>query len=352
MSIWRPRDGRENASPHTLDILDDIESDLSAFPEPRPVVASIRVGAGLNDGYDFEVEIQLAPGAILAVRYQSVDEEGRDPEALENEGGSVAWLAVDRTRECETFGFGNLADLLHDARMKARQEIAGWWADGVHARFGDVRLIGNEYWGPRDMLKTEARIQCLDDRLRLTVTTVESDHPDELAAEFASWRPTFRERHASLTELAAQGADGMVDQLVLNALAFNGDDGTTLGRFRTGQPYRWFNDLTIFAQDNCVRCHGTDGAFRWNRNSVTIFGRSAPETVLIALIGQPVTRLVEHPVLSEDMIITEAHSKFEFNVHSIHAEFDQPRRLFCSASGRVWDADRQSACRTVARDVG
>lgn len=57
MNIWRAGDGRENASHHTLNILDDIERDLSAFPEPRPVVASIRVGAGLNDGHDFEVEI-------------------------------------------------------------------------------------------------------------------------------------------------------------------------------------------------------------------------------------------------------------------------------------------------------
>ncbi|MDH7972992.1 hypothetical protein QH494_12465 [Sphingomonas sp. AR_OL41] len=351
MSIWRPRDGKERASPHTLDILGDVERGLSAFAEPRPVVSSIRIGAGLADLHDFEVEIAFAPGAILAIRYQSVDEEGRDPDSLENEAGAVAWLAIDQIRECDTLGFGRLADLLHDARMQARKEVAGWWPDGITARFGDVRLVSDEYWGPRDMLKTEARIQCIDERLRHTITTVESDHPDELAAELASWRPTLKERYASLAELAAQGADGMVDQLVLNALAFYGDDGTTLGRFRTGQPYRWFNDLTIFAQDNRLRCHGKDGDLQWNRNSVTVFGRSAPDTVLITLIGQPVTRLVEHPVLSDDMIVTEAHSKFAFDVHSIYAEFEQPQRLFCSASGRVWDADRQSACRTAARDA-
>jgi len=352
MNIWRAGDGRENASHHALNILDDIERGLDTFAEPRPIVASIRIGAGLDDIHDFEVEIAFAPGAILAVRYQSVDEEGRDPDSLENEASAVAWQAIEQTRECETLGFGKLADLLHDARMKARKEIAGWWAAGINARFGDVRLVGYEYWGLCDMLKTEARIQCLDDRLRHKIATVEADHPDLLAEELAALRPGLQERSASLAELAAEGADGMVDQLVLNALAFYGDDGTTLGRFRTGQSYRWFNDLTIFAENNLMRCHGRDGDFQWNRNSVTLFGRSAPDTVLISLIGQPVTRLVEHPVLSDDMIITEARSKFEFDVHSIHAEFEQPQRLFCSASGRIWDADRQSACRTVARDVG
>ena len=52
------------------------------------------------------------------------------------------------------------------------------------------------------------------------------------------------------------------------------------------------------------------------------------------------TKLVEHPVLSDDVIVTDVSSRFEQGVHSIRAAFEQPRLLFCSASGRVWRLDR------------
>lgn len=43
------------------------------------------------------------------------------------------------------------------------------------------------------------------------------------------------------------------------------------------------------------------------------------------------------------MIVTDVSSRFEHGVHSIRAAFEQPRLLFCSASGRIWPATGMSS---------
>lgn len=340
MNIWRREYGRACASDHALEILDDIEQELYAFSEPRPIVRSIRIGAGIRDSHDFEVEVELAPGATLAVRYQSVDEEGRDPDALENESGAVACLVVHGVKDYASFGFDALADVMHDMRVRTRKVLAGWWAEGIYETLGDIRIVYTEYWMPRDGVTFEVRLRHLNDRLRPAIGTLEFNDPDLLESELASSRSDLR--FVRQAELARQGADGLVDQLVLNAAAYYGDGAEILRGVVSGRPKWLSQDLTIFISDGHIQCHGRDPAnpnFRWNRNSIEIFGRSAPDTVLTALKGRPITALIEHPVLSSDMIISHAHSKFEFGDHSIRAEFEQPRLLFCSASGHAWASD-------------
>lgn len=340
MSIWRREYGRESASDLALEILDDIQKNLIGFSDPRPIVWSIRIGAGLHDLYDFEVEIEFAPGAILAVRYQSVDDECRDHDALEDEAGSVVYHVGKGLKDFASFGFAALADVLHDLRVRTRQALARYWADGIYETLGDIRIVYTEYWSPRDGVPFEMRVRCLDDKLRPTIGTLEITDPDSLEAELASSRQALR--FARKAELARQGADGWVDQLVLNAAAQYGDVAKILRGELSKAPLWLSQALTIWTTDGHVRCHGWDASnpnFRWNRNSIEILGRSAPDTVLTAMRGRPITQLIEHPVLSDDMIISRAYSKFEFDIHSIRAEFEQPRRLFCGASGRVWDPD-------------
>lgn len=338
VSIWHREYGRQSASDLALEILDDIERKLVAFSDPRPIVWSIRIGAGLRDLHDFEVEVELAPGAILAVRYQSVDEESRDPDALENQASSVAFHVGEGVKDLAAFGIGALADVLHDLRVRTRKALARCWADGIYETLVDIRIVYTEYWLPRDGVTFEITFRCLDDKLRPTIGTLEITDPDCLEAELASSRQALR--FARKAELARQGADGWVDQLVLNAAAQYGDVAKILRGELSGAPLWLSQALTIWTTDGHVRCHGWDASnpnFRWNRNSIEILGRSAPDTVLTAMRGQPITQLVEHPVLSNDMVISHAYAKFEFDIHSIHAEFEQPRRLFCGASGRVWD---------------
>lgn len=72
---------------------------------------------------------------------------------------------------------------------------------------------------------------------------------------------------------------------------------------------------------------------------MTIFNQALQDTLLSLLPCHRITELVEHGVLSDDMIITEISNKFEYDIHSIHAKFEHPQRLLCAASGRIWDWD-------------
>ena len=114
MATWLREYGRGNASPHTLGILDKVGTDLACSDRSCLEVTSIRIGAGLKDHHDFEVEVKIAPGITLAVRYQSVDEDDRDENDLEDEGGSVAWLVAQAVKVLQAEGVPTLADWFHN----------------------------------------------------------------------------------------------------------------------------------------------------------------------------------------------------------------------------------------------
>ena len=335
---WHRRHGRQRASKHTLAILDAIEPKLAAYVGPRPVVTSIRIGAGLRDVHDFETEVELAPGTTLAVRYQSMDEEDRQADSLENEGGAVAWQVVDTVRQFREHGIEALADLLHDMRMRTRKALAEWSAAGTHATLIDIRIVRTEHWGPDDALSVEVRVRALDDRLRPAIATMEVTRPDLFDGKLAEWAAVLNVHFAAQAALARQGADGLVDRLALNAIAQRWDVGEALRGIAAGIPYGLSQNLTVFVYDGHVQCHGcaAGGDLAWNRSSVVMDGHSIPAAVATALLGKSIRALVEHPVLSDDMIISHVSSTFEHGVHSVRAEFDQPRLLFCSTSGRVW----------------
>lgn len=352
MGIWRRRHGRARASRHTLAILDEVETKLLALGEPYPTVKSIRIGAGLPDLHDFETEVELAPGAVAAFGYQSVDEEGRNPDALENEGGAVAWQIVDAAKDLHGLGAGALADLLHDVRVRTRRLLARWWADGVQATLLDARLVATEFWYVADGPIIELLLVVFDDRLLPTVHAVEIERPEDLEAELFARLPKFATGFAAPAALYREGADYMVDQLVLNCIARHCDVAKALRGIVSGEWYALSEDLSIYMTDGHLMCHGrsADGVLSWNRNSITMHGRLISDAMAVALHGRPISALVEHPVLTDDMTITEVVSGTEFGVSSVRAEFIQPVLPFCGASGRTWTLDSEPARNTTTEE--
>lgn len=343
MAIWRREHGRDRASAHALAILDAINVDLSTSPNTYPQVASIRIGAGIHDHHDFEVEVMIDAGVTVAVRYQSVDEEGRDEDDLESGSGTVAYHAVYAVK-CllQSKGPEKLAKKIHNLRVQARKTIARWHAEGAHAQFMNIRIVWTEYTVRSDDLLIEMRLGCLDDRLRPTILDLEVTDPEQLETELEGLRPNIERRFKMRTALAHQGATGMIDQLTINAISQDDDLDVAIRTIGSGFSPYLSPDLTVYSTDGVVQCHGRDmsnSGLSWNRNRISLAGRSLPETALLQLSGRPITDLVEHPVLSADMIITQASNRSEYGAHFVHAEFEQPFRLFCGTSGYVWDCE-------------
>ena len=338
MAIWRREHGRARASRHTLEMLDDIERRLGEYPEPRPSVASIRIGAGLHDSFDFETEIEIAPGAIVAVRYQSVDEEGRDPDYLEGEGGAVAWETLNAVKDFHELGAGFAADTLHDMRVHARKIFAQWSAAGVHATFGDIRFVRTEYSRDEDALVADLRYRGLNDWLRPALHSFEIQEPSELEDILAAYRPSIAAQFATKADLARNGADGFADRMVLNAIVREWEVGAALRALARGQYLSLSEALTFYMSNGHLRCHGRSpgGELSWNKDRVDLHGLALPDTAAAALIGRPITDLVTHSVLSDDMIISDVGSTGDYGGHAVRVTIEQPTLMFCGASGRVW----------------
>lgn len=340
MARWRREYGRRSATAHTLAICDRIEADLRAAGHAGSAVASVRIGAGDRDQHDFEVEVEILPGVMIATRYQSVDEEGRDPDDLENEGGAVAWLAVVTAKEFLEMG-PDFADFVHGLRVRIRQAFASWSNEGIDVTFGDLRFVRTEFWHWEKELLFEVRFRGLDMRLRPRVHVLVVRHPEELDAELEHCRPVQGELFAARTAYARQGADGSVDQLTLNAIARYGEVGPALRRTAWLGRLWLAEHLELEMQQGRIvssRRHAAD-RLGWNGNLLTISGECVPESLLVALRGRPVTALVEQPLLSGDMVIIDACSGTGRSTRGVSVTIEQPVWLFCSSSGRVWLPD-------------
>lgn len=130
----------------------------------------------------------------------------------------------------------------------------------------------------------------------------------------------------------------LIDQLAFNVLALHGDPSTSLHRYYSGLlPLP--DGLNFFETDSTIHCSGydrRDEACLWDCNTFTVWDRHFPEAVLQSFIGRPITKMIVHPVLSDNMIITKARNATGNNYPYVEIEFDQPILLCCSRSGRAW----------------
>ncbi|TPG40590.1 hypothetical protein EAH79_11900 [Sphingomonas koreensis] len=77
MKVWQSVEGRQAACPQALMTLGGGEAGLCKIGDRRSFVVSIGILANYFDTYDFDVVVELAPGATPAVGYGSVDEDDR-----------------------------------------------------------------------------------------------------------------------------------------------------------------------------------------------------------------------------------------------------------------------------------
>jgi hypothetical protein len=340
MTIWRREHGRDCASAHAFAILKAIETDIGGGPNTFPQVASIRIGASRLDSHDFEVEMAIAPGVAVAVLYQSVNEEGRDPDDLESEGGSVAFNAVYAAKSLQAYAPA-LTERFYVLRVRTRKMLAGWQADGAQAQLIDIRLIWTEHNFEGDEPRMELRIRCLDGSLRPMVERLDLFNAGDLETVLAGLRSHVEGRFKMRAALARQGATGLIDQIALNAISQYAEVAAILRTLASRSGSFFLGDTIIFRTTGVVQCDGYDRytpKLSWNRHSITIHGQSLPDTTLAASIGRPITDLVEHPILSQDMIIWRAYEAFDPGP-AILAELIMPQRLYCGVSGRTWECD-------------
>lgn len=245
-----------------------------------------------------------------------------------------------------------LSDTLHGVRLAARRIISGWWRNGIQARLLDVRLAPYDCWrGSKDPV-LDVLVEGLDDLLNTSVQEFRLENEGGLEPELDEVFACLAGRQMARAELANVGASGTIDQLALNAIAHFGNVASTLRRFATERLF-WLSDSTaLLARDGAVTAgNGTANPamhIGWRR--ITVDGSQIPESILVASIGRPITDLVDHYLLSPDMIVSDARSS---NDGQGSVTFDLVLRdwLFCSVSGRAWLREPEAVPEALPNNV-
>lgn len=335
MKMWYRHEGRSKASKLALEIIEYVDEHLRGF-EWRPRITSIGIRADCGDIYDFEVELEFSPGAFVVVRYGDCDDTERggictDSYAI---GQAISCVFEDFRRR----GINVLSAMLYDARHEALKTLSTWAGGATHAELVKPRLLRDEWCGREEYL-SDLEFRVLDDKLSPSELNIVADHPSLLNAELKTHRKLMDLRFARKTELARQGADGSIDQIAINAIAQRCDIADGIRWVANRAIEERHPDLHLYFRDGHIVCKGYDAQnsnFLWNGSSLKLWNCTLPEIAISQLAGQPITRLIEHPILSSDMIITEASSAKIGDRQAIQIDFDQPKRLFCKASGRSW----------------
>lgn len=342
---------------------DELEELVGAVAEcirdggkPFPRIA--RVGAREERDelkeFVYEIDVELAPGLILPSYCGHVEliEMGFDVHHVEAfldtvmEG--IPICLAEPTR---------LSDLAHDLRMRARRAVAAQNAAGLSTRLIDVTLAPYDHWRGQAEPVFLLHLEGLGPGLVPTRWDLSIENVDELDEDLDRWRAHFAKRSNARTELLSLGASGRISQLALNAIAHHGDVAGSLQRFASETRF-WLPDKTaLLFQDGSVAAANGDlsGNFQWNTDGFAVSGEFISAGILAAAVGGPVTDLMDHPFLSADMVVTAATNVSVNGEPVLKIVLDMPKRLFCTASGRVWDepvakapADPMSSDRVVA----
>ncbi|WP_420606488.1 hypothetical protein [Novosphingopyxis sp.] len=337
MTGWHCKDGRESASTTVLSMLDAIENSLSAEHRLRPRVLSIL----LHDEESLcEVELELIPDVVLLVQFgfDWDDEYLEFDEYVEPLGvDSVAYLVSYWARYEANMRLQETADRMVTTRRRLEIISERLTAQGTPMEFVDLRILRTRTFSINKQLPVITRYRTLDHHLEMEIFETESGSLSQALEEYCvvgylKYRAALRDKFSAL------GAHGYIDRLAVNSIELNHNlsDFIKSGGIRksSGQ-----SGLPIENGDGHVRFLGwkqSSGLFLCNRNTIIIKNRSLPETILNLLPGRPITDLVEHPVLTPDLIITCAWVENRNGSPNLKIEFDQPRFLFCRNTGRIW----------------
>jgi len=313
---------------------------VTAFDDDGyPYLASISCLDDEDDEVRYRAVVELASGMTIATEYglpEDAEYGGIDPE--EDTELLRSWV-VQGASICMRI-LPQLADELHDQLLRTRRIIAAWARDGIHARLVGVELAPFDYWVGSTTPATSIKIEGPTERFPSEVIEISVETPDQLESQLAECREDVEAANATWLELAELGATGRIDRLALNAIAHHGDTATTLRRFNTEWRFWLPDDTAMIMRYGRVTAGTGDphSTVDWRRDSVVISRLHVPATTLVAGIGKPVTALIDHPFLTDDIIVTDAKSFIEDGVQYVSVDLDVPQFIFCSTSGRVWEA--------------
>ena len=339
MACWKPEDGIEAQSPFLKAVYALINGELRKSEDQGVRLVSIDTAFERNlDCSECIFTFELPLGLVMKIEYCAATAQEIFYDLVVTDVEWASDFVIDVLRTLRFDGCGKLTDAVHKQRTSVRKTFADWLSKhGISANLLETKLRWTEwerYTGARphivavSSLDSDLQPACLD--LELDLSFDPSTELDKLFSELS-------ERHSAASYLTSRGANGSIDMLALRALEASGSVEAGLRNwaclahgsdiyegYERNLGHIWI-DKTVFSKRET----------RFRHNSVTVYGMRLPESVLMNLVGKPVTDLLEHEYLSSEMIITCAENA-EVSDDFFTIVFSQPVYYFCSLSGRFW----------------
>lgn len=308
-----------------------------------PRLLRIGLGDGSAEPCRYFVEVELAPGLVLPVEHgleEDVD-AGLEDEA-EDVVNTVMAVCEDLVEVLPQVL--ELKELVHTARFEARRIVSEWNAQGVPTRLIDVQLAPLDHWQSRSQPSLSVLVEELDGCLQPAALPISVEEPQLIGEAMSEWRGRVARGYAQRAQFARKGASGTVTRLALNAMGHFGDVSEALRRFSSEWRFWLPDDTALLMTFGNVQAGSGDPAakFDWWDKHVNVWALFTPLEELLTYVGQPVTALLDHEFLTDDMIVTGASISFQGDRPIVTINFTNPTLLFCSTTGRVW-ADGESA---------
>lgn len=338
MRFWKTTEGLKRVRNDVRLIHDLMRASFTSRDERMPRMLCIGTCETDADGHVYEIHFALAPDVVLRVLHGSTEdaEDGEFPTWLAPEAASDADAAIISYL---SMGTDNLSNILHDLRLRARRILSRHAVEGGSGRLVDVQLTAERRMaGPGPTVRI--RLEGLDTSLRRKVDDIAIGDLDRFDAGVERWSEAMALRFAARGAFEEAGASGSIDMLALAALRTFTDPQIWLRSLAEAGLPKQRRDILIFPDDGDFRSQRSDAksGMSWSRDLVMLRG-ALPVAALAASKGRPITDLVQHPLLSNEMTIIEATNDIYAIEPSVSMRIRQPRLLFCSGSGRTWRDD-------------
>lgn len=316
----------------------EVASDLASVGTTFPRLRGMALADRLLGEVHCELLVEIAAGVTLPIVCNVVEPTFERADVWD---AATILLLFEKQRRALVQQMDSLSEQLHDLRTSVRRICARWRAGGLPCQLSDVRLAPVQLWaGPREPAFLVI-IEDLDDALHTTFVQLRLDAGERPDASLDRHRLQLIEKVARRIALDRLGASGWISQLALNAIAQSGTDPTVLRHFEMDRSIRLPNSVALNFRRGEVDVDTLfdPGQPRWRVDGFHLDEHELPEATLAASIGSPVTEVIDHPFLSDQMIVTAAEAQDEGGLQTIRFRLSMPQWLFCSGSGRIWPVD-------------
>ena len=338
--IWHACDGPAEMTPFMKAVREHIRNHSTQGEECIEQIVSIH--SADSRGHDCShclFTLRLPNGLFADIEYDTDDAQHifYDLEVIDVEWAADFVYSV--FSHIKRRGHERLArDILRETqnmRMKFQE-----WSDtyGVEIHLLESRLRWTEwerYTGDTPILISVSALgnNLLPERLEFHVDDLK--YTDE---KLEGVLEDLRRSHEKLKSLRQQGADGTIDLMAIRALSEAGSVEVALRNL--AGPHGLGNkqaDHFAHISGRHVRiCELIDSKpnIRFDGSQIEILGVHLPQTALEAAIGEPVTRIIQHPYLTTKMIVLAAKN-CGVSERKVRIQVRQPVYFFCSLTGQI-----------------